>query len=79
MARGGFNNVSEVLGRRERRPPTRYDEYQQWSDSPPRAKASRGRGNMAGQVVAVFIQIGDGLRGSIATIDRLIVISIVKE
>ena len=45
MARSGFNNVSEVLGRRERRPPTRYDEYQQWSDSPPRAKASRGRGN----------------------------------
>ena len=34
---------------------------------------------MAEQVVAVFIQIGDDLRGSIATIDRLIVISIVKE
>ena len=48
MARGEFNNVSEVLGRRERRPPIRYDEYQQWFDSPPRAKASRGRGNNGG-------------------------------
>ena len=40
----GFSNVSEVSGKRERKPTRRYDEFQQWRDSlPPSVKASRGK------------------------------------